>query len=143
MFPGSRLTAWPLQLRPAALGHGTRMPWQAARPMGGKAQSPTCIALPIRKGEAMAFQNRDFVQLVKRTREKFGVSIDEAHDLIFADEEMRRLVAWRINHDEECRKQALWDMRRKGDRSRFIRQGDRITFRDGDDKPRTSAGTRI
>jgi len=43
---------------------------------------------------------------MKRTREKFGVSIDEAHDMIFADEEMRRLVAWRINHNQECRKRA-------------------------------------
>jgi hypothetical protein len=41
------------------------------------------------------FDNDDFMLLVKRTRQKFGVSIDEAHDMIFADEEMRRLVAWR------------------------------------------------
>ena len=77
----------------------------------------------------MEFQNQDFIQLVKRTREKFGVSLDEAHDLIFADEEMRRLVAWRINHDPECRKEALWDLRHKGKRSRFIREGNRIRFR--------------
>lgn len=80
----------------------------------------------------MEFQNRDFIQLVKRTRQKFGVSIDDAHDMIFADEEMRRLVAWRINHDRECRKQALWDMRHKGSESRFIRDGDRISFRKSD-----------
>lgn len=77
----------------------------------------------------MDFQNRDFVQLVKRTREKFGVSIDEAHDMIFADEDMRRLVAWRIDHDEGCRKQALGDMQRKGEASRFVREGNRINFR--------------
>jgi hypothetical protein len=81
---------------------------------------------------AMPFENQDFIQLVKRTREKFGVSIDEAHDMIFADEEMRRLVAWRINHDRECRKQALWDMRNKGTGSRFAREGDRISFRRSD-----------
>ena len=80
----------------------------------------------------MQFQNQDFIQLVKRTREKFGASIDEAHDMIFGDEEMRRLVAWRINHDEECRKQALWDLRHKGSASRFIRNGDRISFRRSD-----------
>ena len=80
----------------------------------------------------MDFQNRDFIQLVKRTREKFGVSIDEAHDMIFADEEMRRLVAWRINHDRDCRKQALWDLRHKGDQSRFVRDGDRLSFRRSD-----------
>jgi len=74
------------------------------------------------------FQNKDFIQLVKRTREKFGVSIDEAHDMIFADDEMRRLVAWRINHDRECRKQAIWDMRHKGRHSRFMRDGERIRF---------------
>jgi hypothetical protein len=73
--------------------------------------------------------NRNWIQLVKRTREKFGVSIDEAHDLILADEEMRRLVAWRVNHDPECRKQALWDIRHKGDDSRFVRDGDEIRFR--------------
>jgi len=77
-------------------------------------------------------QNRDFIELVKRTREKFGVSIDEAHDMIFADEEMRRLVARRINHDRECRKQALWDMRHKGGDSRFVRDGERISFRRSD-----------
>ena len=74
----------------------------------------------------MEFQNREFVQLVKRTRERFGVGLDEAHDLIFADEKMRRLIAWRINQDPECRKQALWDMRHKGKNSRFVRDGDRI-----------------
>ena len=82
----------------------------------------------------MDFQNRDFIQLVKRTREKFDVSIDEAHDLIFADEEMRRLVAWRVNHDLQCRKQALWDMRHKGEQSRFVRDGERIGFRRSDGK---------
>lgn len=77
----------------------------------------------------MQFQNRDFMQLMKRTREKFLVSIDEAHDLIFADEDMRRLVAWRVNNDPECRKQALWDIRHKGKGSRFVQVGDRINFR--------------
>ena len=71
------------------------------------------------------FGNSEWIQLVKRTREKFGVSLNKAHDLILADEEMRR----RINHDSECRKQALWDMRHKGRRSRFVRNGDRIRFR--------------
>ena len=80
----------------------------------------------------MEFQNQDFIKLVKRTREKFGVSIEEAHDMIFADEEMRRLVGWRINHDLQCRKQALWDIRHNGNESRFVRDGDRIAFRRGD-----------
>ena len=80
----------------------------------------------------MEFRNQDFVELVKQTRAKFGVSIDEAHDLIFADEEIRRLVAWRINHNQECRKQALWDLRYKGIRSRFVRNEERITFRKDD-----------
>jgi hypothetical protein len=80
---------------------------------------------------AMAdFDDRDWTQLVKRTREKFGVSLDEAHDLIFADEEMRSLVAWRINHDPQCRKQALAEMRNKGQRSRFVRDGAQIKFCD-------------
>ena len=77
----------------------------------------------------MDIGNRDFVELVKRTREKFGVSIDGAHDLIFADEEMRRLVARRSNPDPECRKQALWDMQEKGNRSRFIKVEGKIRFR--------------
>ena len=78
----------------------------------------------------MDFENRDFTLLVKRTREKFGVSIEGAHDLIFADPEMKRLVAWRINHNAECRKQALWDLRHRGEDSRFIVEGDRIRFRE-------------
>jgi hypothetical protein len=78
------------------------------------------------------FRNRDFIQLVKRKRGKFRVSIDEAHDLIFADAEMRRLVAWRVNHDCECRKQALRDMRDLGGQSCFVRDGERISFRRSD-----------
>lgn len=77
----------------------------------------------------MDIANQDFIQLVKRTREKFGVSIDGAHDLIFADEEMRRLIARRINHDPECQKQALRDMRDKGDSSRFVEIEGKIRFR--------------
>ena len=77
----------------------------------------------------MDLRNTDWIQLVKRTREKFGISLDEAHNMLFADEEMRRLVAWRINQDQACRKQALWDIRRHGNRSRFVRDGDRIRFR--------------
>lgn len=77
----------------------------------------------------MDFENRDFIQLVKRTREKFGIGLDAAHDMIFADEEMRRLVARRINHNAQCRKQALSNIRRKGESSRFVREGGRIRFR--------------
>lgn len=79
----------------------------------------------------MDFENRDFIEAVKQTRARFDIGIEEAHDLIFADQEMRRLVAWRINHDPECRKQALSDLRHKGERSRFVRDGDRIRFRQG------------
>jgi hypothetical protein len=78
---------------------------------------------------SVAPENRDFIELVKLTRAKFGVSIEEAHDLIFADEEMRRLVAWRINHDAECRKQAMWDIQHRGEQSRFAHEGDRLKFR--------------
>lgn len=77
----------------------------------------------------MDFTNSDFILLVKQTREKFNVSIDGAYDLLFADEEMRRLVAWRINHDPECRKMASWDISTKGEDSRFVREGDKIRFR--------------
>lgn len=77
----------------------------------------------------MDIANQDFIQLVKRTREKLGVNIDDAHDLIIADEEMRRLIARRINHDPECRKQALRDMRDKGDNSRFVEIEGKIRFR--------------
>ena len=76
----------------------------------------------------MDFRHTDWIHLVKRTREKFGVSLDEAHDLIFADDEVRRLVARRINDDPECRKLALNDLRRRGEQSRFMRNGDRITI---------------
>ena len=80
----------------------------------------------------MDLRNTDFIQLVKRTREKFGVSIDDAHDLIFADEQVRRLVGRRINDDPECRKMAHHDIRRNGAQSRFFREGDRISFRRND-----------
>ena len=78
----------------------------------------------------MTLRNTDWIQLVKRTREKFGVSIDEAHDLILADDEVRRLVARRINLDAQCRKLALNDIGRKGEQSRIVRDGDRLAFRD-------------
>lgn len=73
--------------------------------------------------------NSDWLELVKLTRQKFACSIEAAHDLILADQEMRRLVAWRINNNGECRKQALWDIRRKGEASRFVRDGERLRFR--------------
>jgi len=76
--------------------------------------------------------NRDWIELVKAMRQKFGVSIQDAHDLIFTDEEMRRLVASRINHNAECRKMALQDIRAYGEASRFARNGDRINFRKSD-----------
>jgi len=78
----------------------------------------------------MELRNRESVQFVKRARESFGVSIDDAHDMQFADEEMRRLVAWRVDIDPECRKQAFWNIRHKSRRSRFIREGERIMFRE-------------
>lgn len=73
--------------------------------------------------------NGDWLELVKLTRQKFGCSIEAADDLILADQDMRRLVAWRINHNGECRKQALSDIRRKGEASRFVRDGERLRFR--------------
>lgn len=73
--------------------------------------------------------NRDWIELVKQTREKFGVSILEAHDLILADEEMRRLVALRIIRNPECRKMASQDIARNGDASRFVRMNGSIRFR--------------
>ena len=47
------------------------------------------------------FDNSEWIQLVKLTRETFGVSLDDTHDLVLADKEMRRFVASRINHESE------------------------------------------
>ena len=80
----------------------------------------------------MSFQNRDWIELVKATREKFGVSIQGAHDLIFADKEMRKFVAMRVNRDAECRKMASQDIAINGEKSRFIRDGVYIRFRRAD-----------
>jgi hypothetical protein len=78
----------------------------------------------------MELSNRDFTQLVKDTREKFDVGLDEAHDILFADEVLRRLVAWRIKHDRECRKEALLHMHQKGELGRFVLVDGMIRFRD-------------
>lgn len=80
----------------------------------------------------MELTNREWIELVKVTREKFGVSIQGAHDLILSDEEMRRLVALRINRDPECRKTAWKDIRAHGEASRFVRDGNRLRFRKAD-----------
>lgn len=77
----------------------------------------------------MGFESDDWIRLVKRTRENFNVSIVGAHDLNFADKEVRRLVARRINCDARCRKMTHQDMRQHGASSRFVREGDRIKFR--------------
>lgn len=82
----------------------------------------------------MEVRNRDWIELVKATREKFGVSIQGAHDLLLAEDEMRRLVSRRINRDPECRKMALQDIARHGEASRFMRTGDHIGFRHRDGK---------
>ena len=76
----------------------------------------------------MDWREGDWTELVKRTRQKFGVGLDEAHDIILADDEMRRVLATRINHGR-CRTLALRDIRLKGERSFFVRDGDRIRFR--------------
>ena len=73
--------------------------------MGGKRTRASGMHQSGHEEALVEFRNGDFVQLVKRTREKFGVSIQEAHDMIFADKEARRLVAWRINNDQQCRKE--------------------------------------
>ena len=83
-------------------------------------------------GKSVDVRNRNFIELVKRTREMFGVSIAEAHDLIFADDEVRRLIAIRVNRDPECRAQAVRDLCELGEHSRFIWRGDRIIFRHSD-----------
>ena len=80
----------------------------------------------------MSFRDDDWIVLVKATREKFGVSIQGAHDLIFADPEMRRLVARRINQNPQCHKMASKDIIHNGEASRFVREGDRIKFRRDD-----------
>lgn len=61
--------------------------------------------------------------------ETSSVSIEEAHDLIFTDEAVRRVIAVRINRDQECRKMAISDLRHNGDKSRFVRDGNDIKFR--------------
>jgi hypothetical protein len=71
----------------------------------------------------------DWLLLVKRTREKFGVSIAGAHDLIFQDETMRRLVALRVNLHPKCRAIAFRDMRERGSDSNFILTDGKIRFR--------------
>ena len=79
--------------------------------------------------QAMDFENSDWIRLVKATREKFGDTIEEAHDRILSDEEMRRLVALRINRDPQCRKMAFQNLRREGENSRFVKEGDRLKFK--------------
>jgi hypothetical protein len=77
----------------------------------------------------MDFRNSGFIELFKRAREKFGVSIDEAHDLIFSDEEIRRLKTSRINRDPVCRKLAHQDMHRNGAQSGLVVAEERIACR--------------
>ena len=79
--------------------------------------------------KVMNFKNRDWIEMVKLTREKFDVSIDRAHDIILADKEIRMLVALRVNRNAECRKMASQDIRRNGEASRFVREGHSIRFR--------------
>lgn len=78
----------------------------------------------------MTFAGSEFVALVKRARAKFGVGIDEAPELAFSDAEMRRPIAWRISHDPECRRQALRDLKRKGETSFFAEIDGRLRFRE-------------
>ncbi|NCU10781.1 MAG: hypothetical protein GXC70_01235 [Sphingomonadaceae bacterium] len=77
----------------------------------------------------MELRDHDFLELVKRTRQKFGVGIDEAHQLIFAGPTLRRLAALRINRDPKCRAIANASIRRLGEKSLFVREGERLRFR--------------
>lgn len=77
----------------------------------------------------MEWCDGDWIELVKRTRQKFDVGLDEAYEIILADGEMRQILASRINHGR-CRTLALRDLREKGERSFFSREGNRIKFRE-------------
>jgi len=77
----------------------------------------------------MDIRHHDFLELVKRTRERLGVSIDEAHAHILAQPAMRRLAASRINRDPKCRALANSNLRRLGDRALFVREGDHLRLR--------------
>ena len=74
--------------------------------------------------------DRAWLELVKATRAKFGVSINEAHRLILADETMRRLIALRVNRDRQCRKLALADWRQNGPQSLFSWDGEALRLRE-------------
>jgi predicted nuclease of restriction endonuclease-like RecB superfamily len=77
----------------------------------------------------MDIRNRDWLELVKATSERFGISLQEVHEMILADDEMLRLIAHRINHNPECRNMALQDIARNRDESRFVKDAELIRFR--------------
>ena len=77
----------------------------------------------------LELSNLDWIKLVKATREKFGVGIDEAHRLILEDSTMRRLVISRVNRDRECRKIAYAHIRGDSERSLLVEENGRFRWR--------------
>ena len=79
--------------------------------------------------DRLELSNLDWIKLVKATREKFGVGIDEAHRLILEDSTMRRLIISRVNRDRECRKIAYAHIRQTGDLSLLVENDGRFRWR--------------
>lgn len=67
----------------------------------------------------------DWPNLIKTVRGATSIGLRPAIRLVFQHEGWRRLCNHRINHDAECRKQALHELRRPGD-------GDPLIVMDGE-----------
>lgn len=73
----------------------------------------------------------NWTKLIKALREAYDLSIYEAEAMVLAHRGWRRWCEQRINADPECRKQALWHIRHHGDASLIVRDGYRLTLRQG------------
>ena len=92
------------------------------------------FATQIPENPLMDIRNSDWIGLVKATRERFGISIQEAHEMILADDKMCRLIAHRVDHNPVCRKMALQDLSRDRYTSCFVKDAERVRFRRPDAK---------
>jgi len=62
----------------------------------------------------------DWPNLIKTVRSAKSIDLRTAIRLVFQHEGWRRLCNHRINHDAECRKQALHELRHHGDENPLI-----------------------
>jgi hypothetical protein len=71
-------------------------------------------------------QNATWAELIKEIRGASGLGIFAAEEIVFSHQGWRRLCNHRINHDRDCKKQAIRHVKRHGPNSLIMSVGEKL-----------------